>query len=341
MLRQYCGHWFCIVDEGPGLSGSSFASVAAALSNLGIADDRIVFFPGHNPDTTSLLSESARACWGRHRVYVDSCPESSLIPSGARDLSGGLWRRLTGCQVPVQPQHERRKYLHEGKLWKFAGLGHLGRLRYERGRRLSEAGFIPPVLEFREGFVVSKFADGSIDGSTDVLANVARYLAFLRNEFATERPVRYAEIIEMVRVNTGLELPERNTLIEEGAVIALDGRMLPHEWVGTLKTDSLDHHDDHFFPGCQDIAWDIAGAAIEFGVPEHAIVNRYLALQQDTTLRRRMPFYRTAYLAYRIGYTEMASRSASESRDRREFGVLKNRYTAVLAGTVRPSSSSA
>src|SRR5690242_4871694 len=38
------GH-FAIVDEGPGISGLSFASVAEFLSTLGVPDDRIVFFP--------------------------------------------------------------------------------------------------------------------------------------------------------------------------------------------------------------------------------------------------------------------------------------------------------
>ncbi|MBZ5585043.1 MAG: hypothetical protein LAQ30_23105, partial [Acidobacteriia bacterium] len=41
--------------------------------------------------------------------------------------------------------------------------------------------------------------------------------------------------------------------VEDGAAIALDGRMLRHEWLetarGYMKADALDHHDDHFFPG--------------------------------------------------------------------------------------------
>ncbi len=56
--------------------------------------------------------------------------------------------------------------------------------------------------------------------------------------------------------------------------------MLPHEWIrtasGFLKTDAVDHQDDLFFPGCQDIAWDIAGAIVEFGIPREALVSEYL-----------------------------------------------------------------
>jgi hypothetical protein len=339
-LRQRSGHWFCIVDEGPGLSGSSLTSVADALSGLGVPDSRIALFPSHQPDLAALVSERARNRWCRHPAYVEPFPQEALIPKGARDVSGGLWREVTGCPAPVQPQHERRKYLHEGRLWKFAGLAHLGRTRFERGRILSDAGFIPRVLEFHNGFIVSEFVRGGQTPPSDLLDSMARYLAFLRSEFATSQPVRYTEIREMIRVNTGIECLERDPLIEDGTVVALDGRMLPYEWTGTLKTDSLDHYDDHFFPGCQDIAWDIAGAAIEFAVPDDAIVDRYLALQQDTTLRRRLPFYRTAYLAYRIGYTGMAAQSLGESPDGLKFTTLKQRYSALLAGQAASSTPS-
>jgi hypothetical protein len=70
--------------------------------------------------------------------------------------------------------------------------------------------------------------------------------------------------------------------------VELDGRMLPHEWLiteaGYKKTDALDHHDDHFFPGAQDIAWDLAGAAVEFRMSPDALVDRYLREQRDPTL---------------------------------------------------------
>ena len=44
--------------------------------------------------------------------------------------------------------------------------------------------------------------------------------------------------------------------VEDGEAVLLDGRMLRHEWLetaeGFVKSDALDHHDDHFFPGPQD-----------------------------------------------------------------------------------------
>ena len=44
---------FAIVDEGPGLSGSSFGAVADFLEDHGVAPERIRFFPGHVGDLGS------------------------------------------------------------------------------------------------------------------------------------------------------------------------------------------------------------------------------------------------------------------------------------------------
>ncbi|MCU1275426.1 MAG: hypothetical protein JWO48_2857, partial [Bryobacterales bacterium] len=49
-LRQHADWHFAVVDEGPGLSGSSFGSVAEKLAELGVADDRIVLFPSRETD---------------------------------------------------------------------------------------------------------------------------------------------------------------------------------------------------------------------------------------------------------------------------------------------------
>jgi hypothetical protein len=336
-LQQDQDAWFCIVDEGPGLSGSSFASVAEAIAELGVSDDRIVLFPSHDADASSFVSETARSRWPRHTKYFEPFPVRDVIPQGARDMSGGLWREVTGSTAPAQPQHERRKYLCGGRLSKFAGLAHLGRARFERAQILSDAGFTPRVFEFRDGFIASEFIQrrSSETGADDM----ARYLAFIRREFATAQEVRYTDMCEMIRVNTGIECPHRNALIEDAAVIAVDGRMMPYEWVGKIKTDALDHYDDHFFPGCQDIAWDIAGASVEFNLPQDVIAGPYLAIESDPTLRRRLPFYRIAYLAYRIGYAHMAAQSLGNSPDGRKFAALKRRYTAALLPMPRPISS--
>ena len=69
LARQWLG-WtghFAVVDEGPGLSGSSFASVAEFLSTLGIRDERIVFFPSWDADA-SAFDLSVRGFPGQRRA---------------------------------------------------------------------------------------------------------------------------------------------------------------------------------------------------------------------------------------------------------------------------------
>ena len=107
----------------------------------------------------------------------------------------------------------------------------------------------------------------------------------------------------------------------EAATTRIDGRMLPHEFLrtgeGYLKVDALHHHDDHFFPGCQDIAWDYAAAEIEFGFTD--LVSK--------TVQTRLPFYLVAYLSYRVGYCSMAAESGSDTE---KFRLMAGGYAARL-----------
>jgi hypothetical protein len=350
MLRAHTADHFLIVDEGPGLSGTSFISVAEALGRLGVPNNRIILFPDHDPDLKAFVSERARKCWTDYVRYFEPFDRDRYIPAGALDLSGGQWRDVIHCDVPVVPWHERRKYLdrRDRVLWKWVGLGHYGRSRLERAEVLSRAGFIPPPRSIAEGFLLSSWLEGEAASavSDDLLDAMARYLAFVAASFKTEKRVPYESLIRMMHVNAGIECAASAPEIEEADVVAIDGRMLPCEWLctssGWRKADALDHHDDHFFPGCQDIAWDIAGAAIEFGFETGVLASRYLALRPDAGLLRRLPFYRTAYLAYRIGYCAMAEESLVDSQDGLRFRRLRRSYTAALEpAATRPASSHA
>ena len=53
------GSQFIIVDEGPGLSGSSFLAVAEALATAGVPREKITLLCGHRPDFDSLRAENA------------------------------------------------------------------------------------------------------------------------------------------------------------------------------------------------------------------------------------------------------------------------------------------
>ncbi len=302
------GRWALVVDEGPGLSGSSFVAVCEMLLKVGFPENRIVLFPAHDPDPSRFVSEKARAMWTRFPRYVEPFRADAHVPARALDLSGGAWREYVGIDVPVVPHLERRKYLDEDArvLWKWAGLGHHGRMKLERARRV--AAMVPRALSVQDGFVLMDWVDARrpTKASEDLLGAMTKYLVCLNTEFRSKQPVDYASLANMVQVNTGIEVepPDADT-----TRVAVDGRMLPHEWLqtsrGWLKADALDHHDDHLFPGCQDIAWDIAGAAVEFGFDPEVLAERYLRQVTDAGLRRRLPFHVLAYAAFRAGYCSM------------------------------------
>ena len=115
----------------------------------------------------------------------------------------------------------------------------------------------------------------------------------------------------------GLELPVELRL--KHPVIA-DGRMQPHEWVLSkegklLKTDSGSHGDDHFFPGTTDIAWDLAGAIVEWQMNEQQaaeFLNRYRRASGDDASARIDGFIK-AYAVFRLAYCLMAANAMNGS----------------------------
>lgn len=308
--------YFAVIDEGPGLSGSSFASVAGKLGSLGIPDDRIVLFPSWMPDGSGFVSETAREQWRRHRKYATEFP----LEPGWTDLSAGKWREYVyndrGAAPKVQPQHEARKYLvpHGGRseLLKFEGLGRYGRARFERAALLADAGFSPRVLGLDDGFVRSEFVAGQpLSGGVrdaELFETMARYLAFRVQHLAADEVTPVSELASMTVANTGAEAPTGHV---EKVVIA-DGRLQGHEWLATargyLKTDAVDHGDNHFYPGPTDIAWDVAGVIAEFaldGSEAADFTELYIRHSHDRTIHARLPFFRAAYSAFRTGYRRM------------------------------------
>ncbi|HLI82457.1 MAG TPA: hypothetical protein VKV17_00995 [Bryobacteraceae bacterium] len=322
---------FAVVDEGPGLSGSSFAAVSACLESLGIAPERVVLFPSWTPDGSAFISAPARARWLLHRKYCIPFEDLGLF-GGACDLGAGKWRALRGLDLPVQPQHERRKYLSRGRegalptLYKFAGYANFGRAALARAEALR--GWIPGCGELDRGFISMPWVSGRPPKvNAQFLDHAARYLAHVSHEFPAHEPVRFEPLAELIAVNSprAPDAARWRGAVEDGHAVHLDARMFPHEWIetpaGYLKADALDHHDDHFFPGPQDPAWDVAGTIVEFALDaaaENHFVEVYRRASADRAIRARLPFYRLAYLAFRVGYWNLAGERFARERARSE-----------------------
>ena len=121
--------------------------------------------------------------------------------------------------------------------------------------------------------------------------------------------------------------------------------MLAQEWIDTragyLKTDAVDHHADHFYPGDADIAWDLSAAAIEFRLDASArrfLMERYRAISGDRVSESVLQFYEVAWLAFRAGYTAMACSCLAPGVERDRFNRQRGEYERLLreAVLVRP-----
>jgi hypothetical protein len=358
-----------VVDEGPGLSGSSFLGTAAALEQAGFPEERVVLMPSWDAPAPAMATQAAARRWER----AMKCPAEAGQPwwrhgrprGDIEDLSAGGWRKLLMADTrdwpAVQPQHERRKYLvsrEDGsrRLWKFAGLGSYGRARHERARALAGAGFSPAVHALQDGFLVQDFVPGRPLRPRDIDARLAArmldYLAFRARAFPTGRRARAAELAEMIRVNLreGLgpewaadadRLVDPAEALSETGTVAVDGHMMPHEWLdtpnGLLKVDAVDHADDHFFPRDQDVAWDVAGLAAEFECPALGLdlAEKLAARIGDRGLPRRLPFYAVAYRAFHLGYAELASSAlGAGDPDAERFRWRAGRFRTQLRGLI-------
>ena len=306
--------------KGPGSADRHSLRWRHTLAAWECLTSKSLFSPAGAPTAAALFPKAPASDGERHAKYVADFEELGRFEND-RDLCGGKWQEITGTQVPVHPQHERRKYLRGGQFYKFAGYGRYGRAILERARALAE--FIPRTYGLEDGFLVSDWVSARPPGiTTEFLDHVARYLNFIRSRFAVTAGAGW--LAEMIAVNTGEEWPDPEPREQP---VQLDARMMRHEWLetrdGWLKADALDHHDDHFYPGPQDIAWDIAGFSIEFGLEaqgEQYLLERFARLSGDCAAAR-LPFYRTAYLAFRLGYADMAGEMLRAERDR---------YAAIL-----------
>jgi hypothetical protein len=356
-LRQCAadGAAFAIVDEGPGLSGSSFASVVDALAALGIPPARIALFPSWDADADRLRSARAERIWRTHEHYCISPRDAGIGPEGAfgivdavEDWSGGAWRHsLLGATAwpAVQPQHERWKVLrrNEPRLIRFAGLGRYGTATALRARMLFEAGLGEGPGTLTDGFLDLPFVAGAPVVSGTVTASEAsamgRYIGGISRVFGADAETSEAALMPMLETNVSELLSESGRLPDfvPGPVVRVDGRMLAHEWVrtanGLRKVDALDHHSDHFFPGPTDSAWDLAGATIELSLGDtaaRALLDEYTRASGDARVAARLPFYRAAYAAFRGGYCAMQADALNGTPEAERFARACDRYVEAL-----------
>ena len=266
------------------------------------------------------------------------------------DISGGAWRALrpSGETPPSNAGQERLKFLlHTADgawLLRFAGLGRIGSQKLELARTLHGAGRAPEPAGLTHGFLVERWIEPA--PRPPGLPPLADYL-LLRSglEAPPDAGAPLAALLDMARVNmaeAGLEtgLLERFEVDRLQARVRrtrTDNRLHRWEWVPTadgrwLKADAVDHHAAHDLIGCQDIAWDVAGAETEWDLDPDESDQLCAAVGADPEL---LSLLRPCYLAFQLGYYAMAADAhagwAEEAaRLRGRSGLYRARLQALV-----------
>ena len=340
---------FFIVDEGPGLSGSSFLAVSEVLEAQGVSSTDIVFLASRDAAPESLCAKDAALRWPRYRKLV---ADFSRVPDDAVSwIGGGQWRNAwmtNGSQnhwPAIWPQTERSKYLSRDgqRLYKFEGLGHYAEAPQQRAQQLTELGFAPAVRTDDRPFAAYQVVVGRpaqlTDLNEDILSRIAEYCALRAHEFHAESTRIGAgsmSLASMAHFNAregfGIDLDLEGELDIKQPIIC-DGRMMPHEWLlasngRLLKSDGVSHGDDHFFPGPCDIAWDLAGAIVEWELTPDAsefLCHRYRRMSGDDA-RPRLQAYMLAYSLFRLGFCAMAADAVAGSDEEPRLRADYRRY---------------
>lgn len=358
--------WGLVVDEGPGMSGSSMAAAADALVRSGLPRPGVSFSPGHAGEPGSAASEPVRDWWAATPRYVTPIeqirfegrrlPESlaawlAKLVGGCvedavqiEDVSGGKWREFVydtpADWPPVCAPFERPKLmclLPDGRrvLLKFEGFCGAPEAIDKSARAWGQHS-----LGARHGYRATFWLDGApltLDCADNyILRQIGRYVAEVGGPTLpqSEQEAGLQRLAEMLYWNAWEALGEgvaEQTRGLRDKVAALspsavqcygDGRMAPHEWIRTPQGEiekvskaGAGRARDHTCVGRQPVAWDLAGAIVEWELDEAAITTLLAAfyaaggvlIEQDA-----LTFYRLAYAAFRMGQCHMCANIAAD-----------------------------
>ncbi len=341
------GAEFIVCDEGPGRSGSSLLCVAEALEQQGVSSDRILILCSHEPDAGALCAPNAEARWRRYRSAATGM--TRRLPANRGEyIGGGEWRRHLLAPEDrwpaVWPQMERLKYLSANRteLFMFEGYGPYGVPASARNQALSDSGFGAPYGGHEAGFSRHLLPPGQLlrraDLTPSLLARMAEYCAWRAREFNALGPDS-GELEAMTYSNLEREFGnvKENVQLRVERPAICDNRVAPHHWLSiadgrVLKLDAALHGDDHFFPGPCDIAWDLAGAIVEWGLS--ALGREFFLLQYQRVSgdnpRSRIENYELAYAMFRLAWSRMAAASVAGTEEEARLMSDYHRYRRIV-----------
>ena len=337
-----CDPHFVIVDEGPGLSGSSFGAVARWLEQRGVPLERIAFLPSHSGDPGPEASGEDRRRWKRAQRIV-----AELDPRWLVSRFGPLERLCRGEQL---------KFLsgtgYDRALLKFAGLGPVGDLKLQMAQALHSAGLGPWPIGLFHGFLAERWYGSArpLGAADRPVTEIAHYIATRASLFPADQSsgASLDELARMARRNVSLALGADAAArvpappVSSFTRVRTDNRLDRDKWLRLgdgrlLKVDALDHHQSHDLVGCQNAAWDVAGAIVEFDL-NPAEAAQVIAESGPAAERDLIDFLLIAYASFRLGQAILAS--GKEEKGRRYRQYVQARLGPLPKQQLKNSSSS-
>lgn len=205
-----------VVDEGPGLSGSSLASVGEALVRAGLERRDISIFPGHDQPPKRWFSDDVRAFWASVPRYVGAIErvrlggrplyealddalalhEAKPQAGEVEDFGAGRWRNAVyGAQSEwpaacIAFERPKLRVTRGGRrvLFWFAGLGpapddlaDASEWAAAKLRQRAALGFGPEPIAVVHGFVGVPWVDARplthLDLDPALVHDIGRYIA--------------------------------------------------------------------------------------------------------------------------------------------------------------------
>lgn len=294
------------------------------------------------------------------------------LDAAPKDISGGAWRDLRYTRTEDRPAlvsaWERRKFLvragGEPFLVKFAGLWRIGEEKLAIARTLHAEGLVPESIDLAHGFLIERWCEDAapLDNDDKPAAEIGRYVGTRAKLLPamSGSGASIVQLLEMIRRNVSLEFgnerariidrwqPRTRDLERRIVRVRTDNKLDRHEWLRSasgafVKTDALDHHQAHDLIGCQDFAWDIAGAIVEFDLDQNCSDALVAAAEHSAghaIAPALLEFYRIAYLAFRLGQCRLGASMTGDARERERLRGRGDDYARELEPLLPCSSAS-
>jgi hypothetical protein len=300
---------YLVVDEGPGMSGSSFLSVSAELRKRGVGRERIHFFPSHDGLPGKAATAQVLAEWKQFARWIE--------PALAPPLNPALNWQFIGPSAP-------------------APFDCSGRAEYF-ARRNAERSCGVPVVE-RNGWWLA-FAKVAGEPARVDAATLARHIEAtadaplpIKDELETERRLREMLVVNVEKhfrdaaLTGALRRWLDGLIIEHGRASSADGHLEPENWSkdasGRLwKLQTTGSGLSHFVAYRLPVWWDVAQAMLEWDFDDEMLRELKAAgLECDP---RTLAFFKMANAAFELGKSVMFSKGDIVRRQERLWRVLE------------------